>query len=163
VTYRRTYGPDLRTNPPTPLPGQKEHQTMSKFDSARAEALYNASLDGTADTVGDVQFGTHYSRVIDWCDPESTDDNGHAFDGDYIVCEDSQGFVSILGPFEDIDIRQGGYFSPSDEAWQACEDEWSDFYEDEDEDEEPSCPQCGAYDHSSVLACDLLMAERLLS
>lgn len=109
---------------------------MGKFESDRAEAIYRASLDGGADTVGDVQFGTHYARVVDWIDPESTDENGYEFDGDYIVAEDSAGFVTLLGPFDIIDIGRDGYYSPSDAAWAECVAEWDSFYGDDDDDED---------------------------
>lgn len=104
-----------------------------KFKNDLAERLYNASLDGTCETVGDVQYGTHYSRVEDWCDPFSTDENCHEFDGDYILAEDTSGFVTISGPYETVEMGTDGYYNPSDEAWNACLAEWEAFYSDEDD------------------------------
>jgi hypothetical protein len=56
---------------------------MGKFNSLKDEVVYRASLDGCDDEVGDVQgFGWH-GLVL------------NLYGKDYIVHEDSQGFVTV--------------------------------------------------------------------
>lgn len=96
-----------------------------KFSSARDEVVYRATLDGTCDTVGDVDvYGFHASLLEDF------------YGFDYIVIEDSQGFVTVER-FDDIGISGeigAGYFSPSLKRWDELRDAVTDADTDSDED-----------------------------
>lgn len=92
---------------------------MTKFNSLRDEVVYRASLDGTDETCGSVQFGLHASKILDF------------YGVDYIMTEDGQGFVEVETFSEHIEVsgKVGeGYYSPVEVRWneivEAINDEW---------------------------------------
>lgn len=99
-----------------------------KYDSELAEALHGLSLDGTCETFGDVEAPVgHVSIVLDYCAPDG-DATDFAADGDYIVREDSAGFVTIEGPFEHVDIDADGYYCPVERRADELRAEWDTWY-----------------------------------
>ena len=97
---------------------------MTKFNSLRDEVVYRASLDGTADeTCGSVQeVGFHASLIIDF------------YGVDYIVIEDSQGFVEVEGFAEHIEVSAEigeGYYCPVTVKWMELEAAVAASYEDD--------------------------------
>ena len=73
---------------------------LGKFSDCLTEALWTATMDGTAQTTGDVEYQGHLSMIIF---PEVEDikieTNGLPITvptGTYLVHEDSVGFVSLL-------------------------------------------------------------------
>lgn len=70
-----------------------------KFQNKLAEILYLDSLDGTAETTGDVAFEGHFSliEVTTVIELPDSDFNDHVVTpGTYLVVEDYQGFVSVV-------------------------------------------------------------------
>lgn len=103
-----------------------------KYGSELAETLHGLTLDGTCETFGDVEAPVgHVSIVLDYCaaDGEATD---FAAYGDYIVREDSFGFVEIEGPFEPVDVDAGGYFCPVERRADELRAEWEAWWGVED-------------------------------
>jgi uncharacterized protein YrzB (UPF0473 family) len=94
-----------------------------KFNSLKDQVVYRASLDGTNETLGDVEvYGSHATKVED-------------FHGkDYIVIEDAQGFVSVEVFEEHIDIDGevgGGYFCPVERRWEEVSAAYNEFYDED--------------------------------
>lgn len=104
---------------------------MAKFDTRVTEVLHGITLDGTAETIGDVQtfgaihFGlgrvtrdeleTTFSRLLDEAGIHSTD----VLDGMYwIVHEDDQGFVESSGYATEAEYRS---------AMNELENRWVEF------------------------------------
>lgn len=54
-----------------------------KFNNRRDEVVYRATLDGTCETLGDVQDFGFYARLTDF------------YGRDYLLHEDGQGFVTV--------------------------------------------------------------------
>jgi uncharacterized protein with PIN domain len=78
--------------------------TMS---SARAQVIYRATLDGTAnDEMGETEFDPGWlAKVIDF------------YGYDYIVRQDSNGYI-YAERFDHIDIDATGYYTPVERAWE---------------------------------------------
>ncbi len=131
-----------------------------KFDSELSETLYLLTLDGTCESFGDVEAPCgHVSIVLDYCaaDGEPTD---FAADGDYLVIEDSFGFVSIEGPFDEVAIDAGGYFSPVERRAGELRSLWDAWLPEECI--EPGCTSVADEEHGGrceECASDLAAAE----
>lgn len=92
-------------------------------------------------------------------------DNGEEYDsneaGDWwgrygrrILVGNSQGFVDLFT----YDTVEEAEKTAREMYWEYDDEET----EEAEEAEEASCPQCGRTDHTSVYACELLQAERLI-
>ncbi|MFA5712335.1 hypothetical protein [Mycolicibacterium sp.] len=70
---------------------------MSKFSNPTDEALHRMTLDGTAETVGEVNdFGRHYSGLGSVDRSELGDAAGEFPASSFVIVEeDSSGFVSV--------------------------------------------------------------------
>lgn len=108
-----------------------------KFASVNDEAVYAQTLDGTGETVGDVQtIGAVWTRVtipesFDWEVPFTSITRVRA--GTYIIEEDSQGFVTVVGY-----DTEGPQADPEDIAklaidWERIQQEVAQFEEDDTE------------------------------
>lgn len=82
---------------------------MTKFNNLRDEVVYRASLDG-CEGMGDVQeIGWYAAKIED------------LYGVDYIVLEDSQGFVTVETFDEHIEMSGEigeGYYSPVEKRWE---------------------------------------------
>jgi hypothetical protein len=106
---------------------------MSKFASARDEALYQLTLDGTAETIGDVstwdsiylglgkltrdELTTHHSSVLAETGASLSDFADGAF---WIVREDDNGFVTIAEYASESEYRAA--LDDLETQWAAFED-----------------------------------------
>jgi hypothetical protein len=96
---------------------------MSKFDGILSEAAYTISLDGFADSTGDVQEIGWYGRVdvstvllLNIGETELADRFAHEYgDQQYevIIREDSQGFVTVISHAQNVSL---------DTEWSEIED-----------------------------------------
>jgi hypothetical protein len=130
-----------------------------------------------------------YGHNLPGCSPTEPFTAVHSFDEakralifdlkffeDHAASEDEA--ADLCHTAEDVNLWSGpGFVLAGGEAWEiqaTDDDECSDDecnechpYDDEDawdddEDVPDTCPQCGSTEHRSVLACDLLTAERLI-
>jgi len=93
---------------------------MGKFegnaDEGLAESLYEMSLDGSWQTLGDVHGFGWYALIAE----------GHDGDRWYVINEDSQGFVTIVaGPMDQI---------AAETEWDAIGSEYTDWEDDREAD-----------------------------
>ena len=103
------------------MPGKYE----ANEDQPLAETLYSLTLDGTCETGGSIEAPTGWFALVE-------DYN----DSDWIVREDHDGFVTIDGPHEHIDIDPttgGGYFQPARRIYDALTDEWIEWFGDDED------------------------------
>lgn len=101
---------------------------MSKFATPRDEELYRITLDGWCESSGDVESPVGWFALVE--DYE---------DCDWIVREDTFGFVDIEGPFDHIDIDTsvgGGYYQPARRRFEELCDEYGAWMGDDEEGEE---------------------------
>lgn len=101
---------------------------MSKFNSLKDEVVYRASLDGSyvADVIGSVDDIGWHGLLLDF------------YGKDYIVREDSQGFVTVES-FATTYEQDGKTYrsAESGNAWVAVYDEYTLFYDDDAWEDEP--------------------------
>lgn len=81
---------------------------MGKFNNAADEALYRLTLDGTAETVGEVNsFGRHYSGLGEVKRGELGDAAGDFPESAFVIVEeDSSGFVEVHRFSSESDYRR---------------------------------------------------------
>ncbi len=89
---------------------------IGKYDSLRDAVVHRATLDGTCDTVGDVDtVGWHASRLEDF------------YGSDYIVIEDERGAVTVETFTDHIAVSGEvgrGYYTPVADRWEELRDEY---------------------------------------